>query len=220
MLNAESVKQVEAVLKKELLALTLKSVNEVLREYQDTLERSIVNVVNGNMTPGEMSRATRAMIRRLAPEAYQEGMKEGGIRNPEEEMEDEDDEAIALWERDQLIHLDSFIEAIGEAAKLKGDERTEARSRLFDRAAEWVESMHFLGQKGYLSAKGNLPLTYDGDDGEESCEECQRYKGQRHRKSWWEKRGLLDRPNDKYTCGRFKNCHHHFFDDEDNVVMD
>ena len=219
-MNDQQLREAEQLLKQELSIITLKSVNEVLREYQDTLERYVVNVVNGNMTKGEMSRAMRALIKRLAPNAYTEGMREGGIRDPEAEMEDEDDEAIATWAADQLLYVDGFTESCQEASTLKGDDRTTQRDILLNRVDDWVSSMRFIGQKGYLSAKGNLPLTMKGTDGKVSCNECQKYKNQRHRMSWWDKRGLLDRPNENYTCGRFDTCQHHFYDDDDNIVID
>jgi len=74
------------------------------------------------------------------------------------------------------------------------------------------------GQRGHIEAQakargmGDPPLRYDGDDGEESCEECQEYKGQTHRRTWWDKRGLLARNgNPNFGCRRFDNCHHSYF---------
>ena len=221
--SSNTVKAAQSLLKRLdaiEAAIALKSINEVLREYQDKLERYIVDTVNGNMTASEMSRAHKSLIKRLAVEVYQEGMREGGVRDPESEMEDEDDEAIDDWISDQAQYTLDFAKSCEEASLLKGDERRTQRDLLIDRASDWSDSLRNLGQKGYLSAKGNLPLTYDGDDGEESCDECQQYKGQRHRKSWWEKRDLLSRPNTKYTCGRYKHCHHHFFNDDGDQVMD
>ena len=40
------------------------------------------------------------------------------------------------------------------------------------------------------------------------------------KKSWWEKRGLLDRPNSNYECGRYEHCHHHFFTDDGEMVVE
>lgn len=221
--SSDTVKAAKLLLKRlDVIeaSIALKSINEVLREYQDKLERYVVDVVNGNMTAGEMSRAHKSLIKRLASEVYQEGMREGGVRDPESEMEDEDDEAIDDWTSDQTQYTLEFAKDCEAANDLKGDERKDKRDQLISRVDDWTTSLRTLGQKGYLSAKGNLPLTYDGDDGEESCDECQKYKGQRHRKSWWEKRELLSRPNTKYTCGRYKNCNHHFYDDDGDQVMD
>jgi hypothetical protein len=199
--------------------VSLKSVNEVLREYTDVLERYVVDTVNGNMTSGEMSRAHKALLKRLAPEAYREGMREGGVRDPEAEMEDDDDSAIDDWIAEQAQYTLEFARACAEAGDATGDDKRNKRDAVLDRAGEWVDSLRVLGQRGYLSAKGNIPLTFDGDDGEESCVTCDKYKGQRHRKSWWEKRGLLGKPNSLYVCGRFK-CQHGFYDDDGTLVIE
>jgi len=63
-------------------------------------------------------------------------------------------------------------------------------------------------------------LTYNGEDGEESCRQCQKYKGQRHKKSWWESRGLLGRNgNENFDCGRWENCHHNYYNDAREQVL-
>lgn len=216
---SNDILQAKRLLKEGLDKITLKSVNEVLRDYQDKLERYVVDTANGNMTSAEMTRAHKALIKRDAHEAYTEGMREGGVRDPEAEMEDEDDSAIDDWIEDQVQYTSDFAKDVAEVSKLKSDEKTTQRDIMLARVDDWVASLKFIGQKGYLSAKGNLPLTFDGDDGKENCATCSKYKGQRHRKSWWEKRGLLDRPNGNYDCGRF-NCQHSFRDDDDNVVID
>lgn len=213
--------QAESILRAEIESVvSLKSINEVLREYQDTLERYIVSTANGNMSSGEMARAHKALIKRLGPVSYQEGMREGGIKDPEEEMEDEDDQEIDSWVEDQISFVSDFAKEVAEVAALKGDEKTEKRDSMLSRVDGWTASLKWIGQKGYLSAKGNLPLTFEGDDGKESCSTCSKYKGMRKRKSWWEKRGLLDRPNDQFECGRFEGCEHHFEDDDGDVVID
>lgn len=207
------------LLRVELSQLTIKSVNEIIREYQDTLERYIVSAANGNMSAGEMSRAHKSLLKRLAPQAYQEGMKEGGISDPESEMEDDDDQIVEDWIGEQSDYTAEFAKDAESVSDFKGDERTAKRDAMLDRVDDWIDSLRFIGQRGYLSAKGNIPLTFDGDDGKESCATCNKYKGMRKRKSWWEKRGLLDRPNDIFECGRFSSCQHGFYDDEGDLVV-
>ncbi len=209
----------EEILRQELSSITLKSINEVTREYQNILERYVVDTSNGNMTSGEMSRAHKSLLKRLAPEAYREGMREGGVRDPEAEMEDDDDETIDNWITEQSGYTSEFAKAVAEVSQLKGDEKKDKRNSMLARVTDWVNSLQYLGQRGYLSAKGNMPLTMKGDDGVLSCNECEKYNGQRHRKSWWDKRGLLDRPNEIFGCGRFDTCQHHYYDDDDNIIV-
>lgn len=213
------ITEAEKVLRRELDSITLKSVNEVLREYQDILERYVVDTVNGNMLSGEMSRAHKKLLKRLAPDAYTEGMKEGGIRDPEAEMEDEDDEAIENWISGQSEYTLEFARACEEASKAKGDDRTNKRDALLDRVDEWTASLRYLGQRGYLSAKSNLPLTWKVGD-TEHCDTCSRLDGQRHRASWYTKRDLVPRQpgSNSLDCKGF-NCQCTLISDEGDQII-
>ena len=198
--------------------IELFSINEVVRSYQDTLERYVVDAANGNMTASTIMGKMRDLILSSSEEVYIEGLREGGVKDPE--LDDEDKRTIRDWVLEQVQHIESFADACVAVSKLQGDDKTSARNTMLDRVELWVTSIRNLGNLATLNAKGDPYLTYDGDDGQESCVDCQKYKGQRHKKSWWEKRSLLDRPNQNYECGRYENCHHHFFDDDGEQVMD
>lgn len=197
-----------------------KSINEVLREYEDTLDRWVVDAANGNMDAKDVARAMRALIREKGPAAFTEGLREGGIPDVAANLTDEDESQVDDWIKGQLEYVTPFAKDAAAVAELTGDAQTAARNALLGRVDEWRNSLQAIGQKGYLAAKGNPMLTFDGEDGEESCKTCRRYKGQRHRRTWWEARGLLDRPNGNYECGRFDPCQHHFYDSDGNLVMD
>ena len=194
----------------------LKTIGQVVRQYEDEL----TNAVHDAFRSGDaidMRRTHRALLRSLAPDVYREGMREGGL-NPEGlDREDEAavEEAIDQWVSDQLGFVNDFAAA---AANVKRE--PETREAVLGRIDQWVSSLRNFGEAGRLFALGNVYLTFDGDDGEESCEDCQRLKGQRHRRNWWADRGLLERNgNPHYECGRWSNCHHSFSDDSGEVVV-
>ena len=193
----------------------VKSINEVLRSYADTLTRWVIDAANGNMTAGRIATGFRSLLIDDAQAVYVEGMREGGIKDPETEIDETDQAAIDSWIAGQVQHIYSFADDAVAVSKLSGDDRTAARGVMLDRVAVWVQSLESLGRLAIANTKGDPMLTFDGDDGEESCAECQKYKGQTHKKSWWEKRDLLRRNgNDNYGCQRFENCHHfHYYAD-------
>jgi hypothetical protein len=83
------------------------------------------------------------------------------------------------------------------------------------RVEMWLSSLDGIYAEGKLRGRDNVMLTFDGDDGEESCQDCQKYKGQRHSAKWWVKRDLVRRNgNDHYDCGRWAPCQHHFYTDD------
>lgn len=204
-----------------LLARAHKSINEVTRDYSDLLERLVVDAANGNIKAGSIAKQMREAIIADATLVYQEGMREGGIKDPAEEMSEDDDQAINDWILSQTKYIYGFADDAVAVAKLTGDERTAARDAMLARVEMWVSALEGLGRLGAVNAKGDPMLTFDGDDGKESCKDCAHYKGERHRKSWWQKRGLLGRNgNDKFECGRWDDhCFHNFYFDDGSLAL-
>lgn len=201
--------------------ITSKSVNEVLRDYQNLLENGIVDVFNGNKTKGEFSRMQRSLIKGDSTDVYLEGMREGGIKDAKSELSDDDEQTISDWTTNQLDFVKDFADAIGEDAKLEGDAKTEARGVLFDRAAIWVQSLKGLGSLGYASAQANMMVTFRLGATEKHCSTCSRLNGKRHRLSWFRDRGLIPqitKGNENFACGSWK-CDCILEDDDGNQVI-
>jgi len=186
----------------KMAGAALKSVNEVLREYRDALTRLVVDAANGNVTAGEMSRAHKALLKRLAPESYQEGMREGGISDPAGDMDDDDRATVSDWVSEQSGFTLEFARAAFAASKLSGDEKTAARSLVLDRVDLWVRALDALGGLGRLSAQENIPATFKLGPTEEHCPTCSKLNRQRKRLRTWKKNGLLPQQpgNDNFAC--------------------
>lgn len=156
------------------------------------------------MDKPDLARALRALIRENGRAIYIQALDDCGV--PEEEMDDADDEQIDTWTGVQLEHVSDFASAVIAA---RGDK--DAQNAINGRVDDWIAAARSLATIACMMAKKNEMITLDGDDGEESCLECQRYKGQWHRASWWLERDLVRRNgNENYGCGRWDNCHHNF----------
>jgi hypothetical protein len=193
----------------------VKSVNEVTRSYDDTLTRFCFDVLLGHSDAVDFRRSHKALLRALGPEAYAEGLREGGV--DADEQDDDDRAAVAAWVDEQVGHVNDF------AAWLAGGEprnSEDKRRQLGERVDLWVESMQQLGNLGRASAKENQMLTMVGDDGEESCEDCQEHKGRRMRMKTWVSKGLVPGVigNKNYECGGFR-CQHYLADDKGSRVL-
>lgn len=190
-----------------------KSVNEVVRGYDDALTRFAFDVLGGRMGPVDFRRAHKELLRAVALEAYSEGLREGGVDEP---PDDDDRATVRGWLDEQVGHVNDF------AAWLASEPRnSEAKRReLADRVALWVEALEQLGNLGRASAKDNLMVEFVGDDGDESCDECREYKGQRHRVKWWVSRGLVPGKigNENFSCGGYR-CKHFLADKDGNRVL-
>lgn len=196
------------------LRYALKTIGQIVREYEDRL----TNLVYDTFRTGDavdMRRAHRAMLRDLGLKSYIEGMHEGGITEPDKDDIETAQESLDEWYMAQSEFVNQFAKDAAEAKREAGK-----RDAVLARVPLWVDSMRNFGEAGKTYALGNIMLTFDGDDGAESCDDCQRYKGQRHKRDWWARRGLLERNgNLNYECGRWDNCHHSFFDNDGKIVV-
>ena len=193
-----------------------KTINQIVTGYINRLT-ALVNAAIRSGDAVTMRQQHKALIKNVARDVYRDGYREGGLDPKDLEPDERDnyEEAIDDWIASQSEYVNQFAK---DAAAAKKDK--EARAGVLGRVEQWASSLRNFGEAGRLAALGNIPLTYDGEDGDESCEECQQYKGQRHRRNWWAQRDLLRRNgNENFTCGRWDNCHHYFKDDNGKLVV-
>jgi len=202
-----------------LLLFAAKSINQALREYESTLTRFAYDVLNGNSSAVDFRRLHKALIKASARSAFEEGWREGGGKL--EDTEADDIALIGEFVSEQTGFVNDFAAWLATTND-EGKRNWEMKRRILaDRTASWVLALQNFAERVAARARGDQYLTYDGEDGEESCDECQEYKGQRHRLSWWEKRGLTKRNgNDNFSCGRWAPCHHHFYYDDGKLALE
>jgi hypothetical protein len=61
-------------------------------------------------------------------------------------------------------------------------------------------------------------LTFDGDDGAESCPTCTALKGQRHKASWWISHDYVPPTGSGLDCAAGGHCMHELVTDDGEVV--
>lgn len=135
------------------------------------------------------------------------GYQEGGAELPL------DDDTLA-WLNGEVDRELGFVSDLFSRLRdeFEGDPDTEATAR----AEGYANRLDAIYSEAKTRAAKNKMLTFNGDDGKESCPECKKMKGQRHRASWWIKHGLIPGPgNTNYTCNGY-NCEHRLYDDDGN----
>ena len=196
-----------------LLGVSLKDVGDITHEYEKQLSRFAFQGYEGLMDATDLARAHRALIRTLAPKAYTEGMKAGGIEDATE-MDDDDRAAIAEWVTGQLEFVRSFAKD-AVAAKLNA----EKRNAIQDRVGTWAQSMQTLGDLGRASAQGNAMGTWKYGD-TEHCDTCRALNGQRKRLKTWIRQGLIPQQpgSTSLDCGGW-NCQCKIIDDRGRQLL-
>lgn len=123
-----------------------------------------------------------------------------------------DDEAQS-WLDDAIQGEKANITALFQSLKEKrGD--VDAIAEAFARADGYSSTLDQIYSTGKTFGSKNKMLTFVGDDGKESCTDCKRLKGKRHRASWWIKNDLIPGSHN-YECGGY-NCEHYLEDDNGN----
>ena len=195
-------------------ATTQLTIGEVTRTYKDQLTNFVFEALNGNMDALDLSRSMRSLLRDLADDVYIEGMREGGIKDPESELDKDDESAIKDWLSGQLSHVRDFSRAV--ISVRSGD---TTRRDILDRIELWVDNLALLGSLGTASAKRNIMVTWVYGD-TDHCATCKMLNGKRRRLKWFIDNGYIPQERGSATldCGGWE-CGCHLEDDEGNWIM-
>lgn len=190
-----------------------RTIAQVVRTYHDQLTNSVYNTLNGRMDAMGMGRAHRDMIFRLGPDAYMEGLREGGV--PAEELDAEDRKAIREWINGQWAHVSGFA---SDTVAARDDDGK--RKQILSRLDMWVESMRTIGNQGLMSAQKNKMGTWYLGGTSEHCRTCANLHRKRHRLSWYTSRRLIPRQpgSDTLECKGYL-CQCFINDDEGNRLI-
>jgi len=138
--------------------------------------------------------------------AFEYGYTEAGGEVPiDAEAQEWLDGAIA-GERGNIANLFQTLK--------DGRGELDAVAEGFARADGYSSTLDQIYSTGKTYGAKNMMLTFVGDDGKESCTDCKRLKGQRHRASWWISKDLIP-GSSNYECGGW-NCEHYLEDDKGN----
>lgn len=151
----------------------------------------------------EWGQRLRTLLRKYGEMAYRDGLNDGGVNIDEQApLAREDVLNIKVLAADQSQYVTNF-----GARLFKEGGITDAQADLKP-TQWWNGSIQPFYDQGRLSADKNAMMEFGGDDGEESCEDCQRLKGQVHRYYEWVERGYNPPYGENLACSGGKLCEH------------
>ncbi len=122
------------------------------------------------------------------------------------------DMETADWARAQLdIQLAYVDQLFATLRELRQSGDVNAAAEALSRANGYASSLDQQYSEAKARGAKNKMLTMVGDDGKESCKDCQRMKGQRHRASWWISHDMVP-GSSNYECQGWR-CEHFLIDD-------
>jgi hypothetical protein len=145
-------------------------------------------------------------------DAFDNGYTDGGGELPIE------DEAIG-WLEARLNQEAGYIDMLFESAKqLRKEDDFDYFTWATQHAGNYVNTLREIYNVGNLSAQKNKMVTFTGDDGAESCPDCQKLKGKRHKISWFVARGYVPPHGQGLECHPGRRCQHFLEDGDGNRV--
>lgn len=187
-------------LSREALALKAAGEYDGIRSemYTEVLE-AVEGYLSGTGYATTYRNAMATAISRAYVETADAAYEEGGGTLP---LDDE----TAAWARSQLDAQLSFVDGLFETLKELRKEGVDAGAEADARAEGYASSLDQLYSEAKARGAKNKMLTFVGDDGKESCKDCKRMKGQRHRASWWIEHDMVP-GSSSYECGGWR-CEH------------
>jgi hypothetical protein len=130
------------------------------------------------------------------------------------------DDDTAAWARGQLDAQLGFIDQLFESLReLRKEGDVNAAAEALGRANGYGNSLDGFYNEALLRGSKNKMLTFTRiHNTKESCPDCVRLRGQRHRASWWIQHDVVPPKGGGLQCAGGGNCGDALVDDGGNVV--
>lgn len=176
-------------------------------DYSNRLFESFISYLSSGGTSRRFENQVRRAITEDFPQAFYRGYADAGGEDTEK--------ADEAWLTARMATEFGFVGPVFDELEAWRESEDFTEQDVKDKAETWCVTLDGVYSEGKLRGNDNIMLTFDGEDGEESCKQCQKYKGARHSAKWWTARDLIRRNgNENFDCGRWENCQHDLYDDE------
>jgi len=181
----------------------LASINAV---YHDVITESLTTYFEGNVIVTAPRNAFRQATASAFYDAFYLGWADGGGGTP-------DSDGIA-WINSRVSQEYGFIDMLFQQIKeLRQEKDFDFFSWVTARADGYTNTLREIYNAAYARASKDIMVTFGGDDGAESCPDCMKYKGQRHKLSWFVRRNAIPPFGTGLQCHPGGHCKHGLFND-------
>jgi hypothetical protein len=200
-----------------LLGRAVKSIQGYADEFQLRLSESVAEFFNRQASAAEVGSVLKNLLRGYARDTYLEGMREGGVDEPESDITDEEEADISAWVSEQFGFVPGFVQAVKDTRTAEDNE--SAQAGINNRVELWAGSLANLGSLGKARALANIMCTWVYGD-TEHCATCEKLNGRRKRMSWFLDNGYIPQENgsDTLECGGWR-CQCKLVNDKGKQVM-
>jgi hypothetical protein len=145
------------------------------------------------------------------PEAFYQGYSDGG-GGGREDVSKEDDAWLTAKMNAEMGYIDMLFQGLKDFRADPDTTPEDYQAEVDKRAENYCKTLDGIYSEGLLRGSKDEMVQFGGNDGMESCPECQKYQGVKHKISWWVRKGLVPgQPgNPRFSCHGY-NCQHYLF---------
>lgn len=179
--------------------LQTKEIQSTLIDFESDVQDAIEAGQDGDVARRRFGIILRDLLRRHGTQSYKDGLADSGVEV--DGLDSDDQSTFNGWLTEQSSYVTGFADTL-----FSGESEIDAESRASLWGRKSLMSAYELGRE---SADRNGLYEFTGEDGEESCGDCQRLQGQVHRLWEWNERELNPRGMTfKGECGGFRCVHY------------
>lgn len=178
--------------------------------YSKAITDALTAYLNGGSVTGPRNAFKRATVEAFGG-AFDGGWVDGGADLPA------DDPALK-WFNARVDAEFGFIDLLFEQAKELRSEGDDFTDWIAERARSYTNTLREIWNNARLRAMPNMMVTFDGDDGAESCATCKKLKGKRHKISWFISHDYVPPFGSGLECSKGGLCQHGLMDGKGNWI--
>jgi hypothetical protein len=206
------------LLSEEAKALTTRSIKadaedlaSISAAYHDEITGVLIDYFGGGSVTAPRNEFNRATL-----DAFNVSFDAGWVDGGQELPIDED---ALSWINARIEQEFGYIAMLFEQAKqLRKDKEFDYFAWITERADGYVRTLREIFNTGKLMAMKDQMVTFDGDDGAESCPDCQKLKGKRKKISWFVNHDYVPPFGVGLECHPGRRCQHGLFNDKGEQI--
>lgn len=189
------------------------SIDEANASYHDAITESLTGYFEEGGNVSSYKNEFKRAVLNAFQDVFDLGWSDGG-----QELPIDDDDANS-WLEARINQEFGFIDGLFQEAKeLRKEEDFDYFSWITSKADGYVGTLREVYNQAILRASQDMMVTFVGEDGEQSCETCQKLQGVRHKISWFVKRNYVPPYGIGLQCARGGHCMHYLENDNGEQV--
>lgn len=204
-IDAGDIEATKAAFAQARETIAVKAISETKEAFSDAFNNVLDGARDADYRRNQAQRQLYRTIQRYGTQAYLNGLADGGVDTEDGELDSADKRTINRLLNEQAAYVGDLMKRVYSDDGVSDELAAQKAEQWFARS---IMPFHTAG----LAASGSNPMMeFGGKDGVESCDDCPRLKGQRHRLETWIEKGYVPPYGANLGCADGGHCLHTLF---------